>query len=182
MTNWRSHWFACLEFKLEANTAAKMFASDDTPHYTTIGHNDAACPAITEKRVAHNTTLSNYLADNEMFDGELVFADPWPCAKCIPTEKLPKWEPTKERVKEREVVAPATSRLKPYRTGDKKPVIKDPDAPATDGQVRNLMRLYRLDKPNSTFAQRKAAEDRARAMTKGAASALIDTLTSKTGA
>ena len=168
MTNWRSHRFALLEFKLEADTAAKMFASDGTSHYSTIGHANASCPDIKEKRRTTNISLSNYLADNEMFDGELTFGDPWPCAKCIPNEKLPKWEPMKER---EATPAPPTSRLKPYRTGGIKPAES-----ASDAQVRKLMVLYRQSKPNATKEQIKAAEARAMALTKRDAIAKINEL------
>lgn len=166
--NWRSRRFAVLEFSLRADTPTKLFA-DDRAHYTTFGHDDPRCPDIREKRTVTNTSLSDYVMAHEGFDGEIVFADPWPCSKCIPTESLPKYTPPKDVVRKVPTEPDAKSNLRPYRTGG-----IGPAEAATDGQVRKMMALYRKAKPNATKEQIKAAEARAMAMTKKDAIATIN--------
>jgi type IV secretory pathway VirB10-like protein len=179
--NLRGKWFAMLEFQLHADTPNKLFAADDTEHYIVYGHNRADCKAIKEKRRIAGTSLSEYLADNEYFDGELTFSDPWPCSTCIPTETLPPVERNRDVPKNehrwmepRTAVsnppsAPAPTATQPSSTGN-------PDSPrmSTEGQVRKLMALYRKQKPNESKAVYKAAEDRAKAMTFAQASAVIN--------
>jgi hypothetical protein len=181
--NLRTRWFDTLEFILRADSAAKMFESTDREHYTVIGHDTQTCSAIQSKRLAHSTTLDAYLADHEYFDGELTFADPWPCSKCIPTEKLPPVELGPLTGVQKVPTTPtAKSNLNPYRTtvdanpAPKTPETTVPDDKATDGQVRKLMALYRKQKPEATQEQVKAAEERAKAMTRKQASTVIDKL------
>jgi hypothetical protein len=174
-TNYRTKWFACLEFKLVADSAAKMFESDDREHYTVIGHDDTRCSAIAEKRKVEATSLDAYLVDHEFFDGELTFADPWPCSKCIPTTSLPAWAPMKDQVVGKVPTEPtAKSNLKPYRTTLPGNDGIKPAESATEAQVRKMMVLYRRDKPNATKEAKAAAEARAMSMTKKQASAVID--------
>lgn len=170
MTNYRNMRFAVLEFALRATTPAKLFAPDERTHYDVIGHRSATCGKITEKRQARDTCLSEYLADHEYFDGELVFSDPWPCAMCIPTESLPevKLDPLPEPYK-----APPSG----WGPEDTAPAPKpEGEAMASDAQVRKLMALYRKSKPNATKEQAKAAEARAAAMTLKQAIATITKL------
>lgn len=174
MTNYRTKWFACLEFKLVADSAARMFESNDREHYTVIGHDDAKCSAIAEKRKVNSASLQQYLEDHEFFDGELTFADPWPCSKCIPTEKLPAWAPMKDQtVGKVPAETTAKSNLKPYRTALPGTPVSD-EPMASDPQVRKMMVLYRKGKPNATKEMKAAAELRAKAMTRKQASAVID--------
>jgi hypothetical protein len=164
--NFRSRWFATLEFTLEADRPSRMFEHDDRSRYTVIGHDLRDCKAITEKRLAYATSLSDYLFDHENFDGELTFGDPWPCSRCIPTEKLPEIDLAESRT--------TVSESAPAPAGPATHQSPSGNDPATEGQIRKLMALYRRSKPQATKEQIKAAEDRAKGMTKKEASAVID--------
>jgi hypothetical protein len=166
--------FRVLEFKLRADSAAKMFKNDDTEHYTVFGHDNPTCPAIAEKRRVNDTSLAQYLADHEYFDGELTFAEPWPCSKCIPTESLPKWKSSKDVPKNEHrwmQDKPATPVAKP------EPAPPTGENPlATDAQVRKLMALYKKSKPQASREAILAAQQRAKRMTKREASTTISKL------
>lgn len=173
---YRKHRFSLLEFILQVDSAAKMFEKADQAHYSTIGHENPTCSAIAHKRTVRDVSLDTYLANNEYFDGELTFADPWPCSKCIPVESLPAWKPLAESTELTISKVPtepaAKSNLKPYR-----PTTKPPDnAMASEAQVRKLMVLYRKGKPDATREMNAAAELRAKAMTKKQASTVISKL------
>jgi hypothetical protein len=120
----------------------------------------------------NDTSLAQYLADHEYFDGELTFAEPWPCSKCIPVEQLPKWKSSKEAPKNEHrwmQDKPATPVAKP------EPAPPNAENPtATDAQVRKLMALYKKSKPTASREAIAAAQQRAKRMTKKQASATID--------
>lgn len=63
------------------------------PHYQTCGHFDSRCSAI--KPTSHRLptrTLAEYLERNEHFDGEVIYANPFPCPVCvIPTDSMTGW-------------------------------------------------------------------------------------------
>lgn len=162
--NWRTRRFRVLEFQLKADTAARMFSQDERAHYAVFGHDRADCTEIHEKRKAEDTSLMGYLEAHEFFDGELAFADPWPCSKCIPTEKLPEFEPLKN--------APPPKNEHRWMQPKAETPTTAPGM-ATEAQVRKLMALYRKQKPEATKEAIKAAEDRAKGMAFKQASATI---------
>jgi hypothetical protein len=183
MTDYRTRWFALLEFNLLADTPNKMFAQDDREHYSVIGHDSPTCKGIKSKRTARAISLGDYLAEHEFFDGELVFGDPWPCAICIPEvpEFKPLAEPAPEPFRKVPTQPTAKSNLKPYRTAPQSGKINPTNPNATEGQVRKLMALYRASKPQASREALMAAETRAKAMTKRDASAKIDELSKAAG-
>lgn len=79
ITDWNARRFAALELVQRANTqqlAVGAFAS--------FGHDDEFCPAITgTNTVISGTSLNDYMAEHEFFDGEAKIETPWPCGTCV---------------------------------------------------------------------------------------------------
>jgi hypothetical protein len=79
---------------------------DQRPAFMTYGHDSRYCEAIKPDNViATEQSLAMWLSEHEFFDGEIEYADPWPCEKCVTVEVLQAQAKAMTPKVEREVLA-----------------------------------------------------------------------------
>lgn len=78
--SWGEHRFAAIE-------VSRAYDEGGRPAYDTIGHAKADCKRIKSRPIVTDSSLVAFCEQNEWFDGEYIYNDPWPC-QCLPIEKL----------------------------------------------------------------------------------------------